>query len=102
MIRNTRIVKSEDHKKILYIKHLGKEPYNEIKFECGKKIIVSYSLSYWHKVFQYFQRVNKGVIVNPNKIISNIDAQTLVLEDNSEFTYSRRRFKNYQLSRSIS
>lgn len=98
MIRNTRVIKSEDYTKILYIKHLGKEPYNEIKFECGKKIIVSYSLSYWHKVFQYFRRVNNGVIVNPNKVVSNIDGQTLVLEDSSEFTYSRRRYKNCQIS----
>lgn len=68
--RNTRLIKLAEHQNILYIKHLGQEPYNEVKFDCGKKLIVSYSLSYWQSVFQDFQRINKGVLINPEKVIS--------------------------------
>ena len=91
--KKTRIIKPTDHQNIIYIKHLGQEPYNEVKFECGKKVIVSYSLSYWHSVFQDFHRINKGVLVNPQKIISQAGFQEVELIDNSKFNYSRRRFK---------
>lgn len=77
---------------ILYIKHLGTQPYNEVKFDCGKKIIVSYSLNYWQTVFQDFRRINKGILINPEKIISR-ESEKIVLSDNSIFTYSRRKYK---------
>lgn len=93
MNRNTRVIKIQEHHKIIYIKHLGKEPYNEIKFDCGKKIIVSYSLNYWHSVFQDFHRINKGVLINPDKIISQSGILEVELSDKSKFTYSRRKHK---------
>ncbi len=92
--RNIRVIKHHDYKKIIYIKHLGQEPYNEIKFDCGKKVIVSYSLSYWHSVFQSFKRINRGVLINPEKIISPTGMQEVELMDNSKFMYSRRKLKN--------
>lgn len=92
--RNIRVVKLHEYPKIIYIKHLGQEPYNEIKFDCGKKLIVSYSLSYWHSVFQNFERINKGVLINPDKIISQVGSQEVELMDNSKFMYSRRKLKN--------
>ena len=91
--RNTRIVKSEEEQSIVYIKHLGCQPYNEVKFDCGKKVIVSYSLNYWQSVFQDFKRINKGVLINPQKIISPDTSSEVELIDNSRFTYSRRKFK---------
>lgn len=92
--RNTRIVRKDESFKILYIKHLGQEPYNEIKFDCGKKVIVSYSLNYWHSVFQDFQRINKTVLINPKKVISEQGTAEVELVDNSKFMYSRRKLKN--------
>ena len=91
--RNTRVIQLNERHNIVYIKHLGQEPYNEIKFECGKTIIVSYSLNYWHSVFQDFQRINKSVLINPDKIISQIGIQEVELMDNSKFLYSRRKLK---------
>ncbi|GGD54906.1 hypothetical protein GCM10011514_18860 [Emticicia aquatilis] len=91
--RKTRVIKLAEHQNILYIKHLGQEPYNEVKFDCGKKLIVSYSLSYWQSVFQDFQRINKGVLINPQKVISQQGVQEVELADNSKFTYSRRKHK---------
>lgn len=91
--RKTRVIKLAEHQNILYIKHLGQEPYNEVKFDCGKKLIVSYSLSYWQSVFQDFQRINKGVLINPEKVISQQGGQEVELCDNSKFTYSRRKHK---------
>ncbi len=92
--KKTRVIKLQESHNIIYIKHLGQEPYNEIKFECGKKIVVSYSLNYWQTVFQDFQRINRSVLINPNKIISKIGFQEVELSDNSKFSYSRRRFKD--------
>jgi LytTr DNA-binding domain len=92
--RKIRVVKLHEYPKIIYIKHLGQEPYNEIKFDCGKKLIVSYSLSYWHSVFQNFERINKSVLINPDKIISQVGLQEVELMDNSKFLYSRRKLKN--------
>jgi DNA-binding LytR/AlgR family response regulator len=100
MSRNLRIIKSEDQSRILYIKHLGTEPYNEVKFECGRKLIVSYSLNFWQNIFQDFQRINRGVLVNPTKIISQTGLQIVILKDNSEFNYSRRKFKNALIEQS--
>lgn len=94
MIRNSRVIKPQEHHNILYIKHLGQEPYNEVKFDCGKKLIVSYSLSYWQNVFQDFHRINKGVLINPDKVISKVGVLEVELCDNSKFTYSRRKHKN--------
>jgi DNA-binding LytR/AlgR family response regulator len=94
MKRNSRIIKPQEHHKIIYIKHLGCEPYNEIKFDCGRTLIVSYSLTYWHSVFQDFQRINKSVLINPQKIISPKGIIEVELSDNSKFTYSRRKHKN--------
>jgi LytTr DNA-binding domain len=94
MKRNSRIIKPQEHHKIIYIKHLGCEPYNEIKFDCGRTLIVSYSLTYWHSVFQDFQRINKSVLINPQKIISPKGILEVELSDNSKFTYSRRKHKN--------
>lgn len=91
--RKTRVIKLAEYQNILYIKHLGQEPYNEVKFDCGKKLIVSYSLSYWQSVFQDFQRINKGVLINPQKVISQQGVQEVELTDNSKFTYSRRKHK---------
>lgn len=92
--RKTRVIKLTECHNIVYIKHLGQEPYNEIKFECGKKVIVSYSLSYWHSVFQNFERINKSVLINPEKIISQLGSHEVELMDNSKFLYSRRKLKN--------
>ena len=91
--KKTRIIKPTDHQDIIYIKHLGQEPYNEVKFECGKKLIVSYSLTYWHSVFQDFHRINKGVLINPQKIINKVGLQEVELSDKSIFSYSRRKLK---------
>ncbi|GAB3520876.1 LytTR family transcriptional regulator DNA-binding domain-containing protein [Emticicia fontis] len=93
IIRNSRILTPTEKSAIIYIKHLGNQPYNEVKFDCGKKVIVSYSLSYWHSVFQDFKRINKGVLINPQKIISPITSVEVELIDNSRFTYSRRKYK---------
>lgn len=93
-VRNTRVIKLTERHNVLYIKHLGQEPYNEIKFACGKKVIVCYSLSYWHNIFQDFQRINKSVLINPNKIISKQGIAEVELIDNSKFMYSRRKLKN--------
>jgi hypothetical protein len=90
IVRKTRVFKADEEQHIIYIKHLGKEPYNEIKFECGKKLIVSYSLGYWHQVFQDFKRINKGVLINPKKILSEYGQKEVELIDNSKFKYSRR------------
>lgn len=95
MKRNSRILKPHEHNTILYIKHLGKEPYNEVKFVCGKKLIVSYSLTYWQSVFQDFYRINKGVLINPKQIINNDGSLEVELADNSRFTYSRRKHKSF-------
>lgn len=99
MKRNSRVIKPQEHHKVIYIKHLGKEPYNEVKFDCGKKLIVSYSLNYWHSVFQDFHRINKGVLINPQKISSNKGSLCGTLEveltDKSIFTYSRRKHKSF-------
>jgi DNA-binding LytR/AlgR family response regulator len=92
--KKIRVIKPTEHKNIIYIKHLGKEPYNEVKFECGKKLIVSYSLTYWQTVFQDFQRINRKVLINPDKIISENGIPEVELSDNSKFLYSRRRFKD--------
>ncbi len=93
-MKKTRVIKLAESHNIVYIKHLGQEPYNEIKFVCGKKIIVSYSLSYWHSVFQNFERINKGVLINPEKIISQAGIMEVELIDNSKFLYSRRKLRN--------
>lgn len=93
-IRKSRVIKVAECQNIIYIKHLGQEPYNEVKFDCGRKVIVSYSLSYWHSVFQNFERINKGVLINPEKIISQTGTQEVELMDNSKFMYSRRKLKN--------
>lgn len=95
--KNIRVIKLTERHKIIYIKHLGQEPYNEIKFDCGKKVIVSYSLNYWHSVFQDFERINKSVLINPEKIISQMGIQEVELIDNSKFIYSRRKLKNSTL-----
>lgn len=92
--KKTRIIKAIDYSKILYIKHLGEQPYNEIKFDCGKTLIVSYSLNYWQTIFQDFQRINKGILINPKKVVSPTNIPQVVLSDNSTFHYSRRKFKN--------
>ena len=91
--KKTRIIKPQDHHNIIYIKHLGVQPYNEIKFECGRKLIVCYSLTYWHSIFQDFQRINRGVLVNPNKVVSEFGSKEVELIDNSKFIYSRRKMK---------
>lgn len=93
-VRNTRVIKLTKRHNVLYIKHLGQEPYNEIKFACGKKVIVCYSLSYWHNIFQDFQRINKSVLINPNKIINKQGTAEVELIDNSKFMYSRRKLKD--------
>lgn len=93
--RITRVIRKDDCHKILYIKHLGSEPYNEVKFDCGKKLIVSYSLSYWHSVFQDFHRINKGVLINPQKVLSNSGTLEVELTDNTKFNYSRRKHKSF-------
>ncbi len=90
--RKTRLIKQTEYSKILYIKHLGLQPYNEVKFDCGKTIIVSYSLNYWQTVFQNFYRINKSILINPEKIISR-HCGKIVLSDSSSFTYSRRKYK---------
>ena len=92
--KKTRVIKLTERQNIIYIKHLGSEPYNEIKFECGKKVVVSYSLTYWHGVFQNFERINKNVLINPEKIISQTGIMEVELIDNSKFLYSRRKLKN--------
>jgi LytTr DNA-binding domain len=92
--RISRVIHKADSPKILYIKHLGQEPYNEVKFDCGKKLIVSYSLNYWHSIFQDFYRINKGILINPEKIVSEIGSKEVELVDNSKFTFSRRKHKN--------
>lgn len=94
MKRNSRVIKPQEHDKVIYIKHLGSEPYNEIKFDCGRIIIVCYSLNYWHSVFQDFRRINKSVLINPQKVISPEGFLEVELSDNSKFTYSRRKHKN--------
>ncbi|MFY7909480.1 MAG: LytTR family transcriptional regulator DNA-binding domain-containing protein [Emticicia sp.] len=93
MKRISRLLKPQEHHKVIYIKHLGREPYNEVKFDCGKTLIVSYSLRYWHSVFQDFQRINKSVLINPSKIISQQGESEVELEDNSKFIFSRRKYK---------
>jgi hypothetical protein len=90
--RKVRLVQLTEYPRILYIKHLGRQPYNEIKFDCGKKLIVSYSLNYWQTVFQDFCRINKSILINPEKIISR-ESEKIVLSDHSIFTYSRRKYK---------
>lgn len=95
--RITRIIRKADSHKILYIRHLGCEPYNEVKFDCGKKLIVSYSLSYWHSIFQDFHRINKGVLINPEKVLSNSGTLEVELTDNTKFNYSRRKHKSFFL-----
>lgn len=35
--RKTRVIELTEYQAILYIKHLGNQPYNEVKFDCGKK-----------------------------------------------------------------
>lgn len=96
-LRKTRIVKLDEGNTIVYIKHLGEQPYNEIKYECGKKIIVSYSLTYWHSIFQNFHRINKSVLINPEKIVSDEGFNEVVLIDNTRFLYSRRRLNTTNL-----
>ncbi|MFD2523571.1 LytTR family transcriptional regulator DNA-binding domain-containing protein [Emticicia soli] len=93
IIRNTRVLNLLEEKAIVYIKHLGSQPYNEVKFDCGKKVIVSYSLNYWQGIFQDFKRINKSVLINPQKIISLLKSQEVELSDNSRFTYSRRKYR---------
>jgi DNA-binding LytR/AlgR family response regulator len=90
--RKTRVIELTEYQTILYIKHLGKQPYNEVKFDCGKKLIVSYSLNYWQSVFQNFYRISRGILINPEKIVSQ-QRCIIVLSDNSSFTYSRRKYK---------
>ncbi|CAN1540563.1 LytTR DNA-binding domain containing protein [Spirosomataceae bacterium] len=92
--RKVRLIQLTEYPSILYIKHLGIQPYNEIKFDCGKKLIVSYSLNYWQTVFQDFCRINKGILINPEKIISR-KREKIMLSDHSIFTYSRRKYKDY-------
>jgi DNA-binding LytR/AlgR family response regulator len=94
-VKKLRILKPRDYSQIVYIRHLGKQPYNEIKFECGRKLIVCYSLNYWQTLFQDFTRVNRSVLVNPAKIIRTVDSQEVILIDNSSFIYSRRMSKKY-------
>ena len=91
--RNSRVLNLKERSAIVYIRHLGNQPYNEVKFECGKKVIVSYSLNYWQRVFQDFKRINKSVLINPQKVISSTKSLEIELIDNSRFTYSRRKFK---------
>lgn len=91
--RNSRVLNPKEENAIIYIRHLGNQPYNEVKFECGKKVIVSYSLNYWQNIFQDFKRINKSVLINPQKIISSIKSPEIELSDNSRFTYSRRKYK---------
>ncbi|RFS15387.1 LytTR family transcriptional regulator DNA-binding domain-containing protein [Emticicia sp. C21] len=91
--RNSRVLNPNAESTIIYIKHLGNQPYNEVKFDCGKKVIVSYSLNYWQSVFQDFKRINKGVLINPQKVISPNASFEVELTDNSRFTYSRRKYK---------
>ncbi len=93
--KKTRVFNLKESINIIYIRHLGEQPYNEIKFQCGKKLIVSYSLSYWHQVFQSFHRINRGVLVNPAKISFVNDLQEVILIDDSIFTYSRRMSRKY-------
>ncbi len=93
-MKKIRVIKLAESHNIDYIKHLGQEPYNEIKFECGKKVVVSYSLTYWHTVFQNFERINKSVLINPEKIISQAGIMEVELIDNSKFLYSRRKLKS--------
>lgn len=93
IIRNTRVLNPQEENAIVYIKHLGSQPYNEVKFDCGKKVIVSYSLNYWQSIFQDFKRINKSVLINPQKIISSLKSQEVELSDNSRFTYSRRKYR---------
>ena len=93
--KKTRIIKPQEHQSIIYIKHLGVQPYNEVKFDCGKKLIVCYSLSYWHSVFQDFQRINKNVLINPQKVLSNSGTLEVELSDNTKFNYSRRKHKSF-------
>ncbi|MFY7908386.1 MAG: hypothetical protein ACOVO2_02480 [Emticicia sp.] len=93
MKRNSRVIKPQEHDKVIYIKHLGQEPYNEVKFDCGKKLIVSYSLTYWQSVFHDFKRINKGVLINPDKVISQAGVLEVELSDNTKFMYSRRKHK---------
>jgi LytTr DNA-binding domain len=94
MKRNSRVIKPQEYHSVIYIKHLGIEPYNEIKFDCGRTLIVSYSLNYWHSVFQNFARINKNVLINPEKVISKTRSLEVELVDNSKFNYSRRRLKS--------
>lgn len=96
--RKTRVIDLSQHHRVMYIKHLGVEPYNEIKFDCGKIVVVGYSLSYWHTVFRNFRRINHGVLINPNKIISEFGTQEVELSDNSKFMYSRRKLKKALLN----
>ena len=91
--KKTRIIKPAEHQNIIYIKHLGQKPYNEVKFDCGKRLIVCYSLTYWHSIFQDFHRINKGVLINPQKIINTVGLQEVELIDKSRFMYSRRKLK---------
>jgi hypothetical protein len=91
--RKQRRIKVTDQPRILYIKHLGEQPYNEIKFDCGKKMIVCYSLTHWHNIFQDFIRISGGVLVNPEKMISPVGMKEVTLIDNTKFTCSRRRLK---------
>jgi hypothetical protein len=93
-IRKTRVVKIADKQNILYIRHLGCDPYNEVKFACGKKVIVCYSLRYWHSVFDDFKLINKNVLINPSQIISESGIREVELIDNTKFVYSRRKLRN--------
>ena len=94
-LRNMRVINLNERNEIIYIKHLGVQPYNEIKFACGKKAIVSYSLKYWHSVFKDFQLINRSVLINPQKVISKLGNQEVELTDNSKFIYSRRKHHTY-------
>jgi hypothetical protein len=94
--KRVRAFALEKQPSILYVRHLGQEPYNEIKFECGKKIIVSGSLGYWHRVFQDFERINKGVLINPCKVVSELGKKEVVLTDKSIFQFSRRSLMSFR------
>lgn len=98
MARKVRLLDVSCPEKIVLIRHLGVEPYNEVVFEDNSKIIVSYSLNYWEGVFKnskLFFRVNKGLIINTLKV-KNIEKKQIFLSNNETVEFSRRKLKAWK------
>jgi hypothetical protein len=92
LVRKTRFFDLNEIPNILFIKSIRPGTYAKICFENGKIVIASYSLNYLNSIVgSNFMKVNRGVLVNKNKIISQ--EKSVFLLGGHEFVFSRREFK---------